>query len=348
MAAARWTATEVNLPGDALSTPSSIYNPLLGVSCSSPEIRAAVGQYLDSSGYKQAFVETQANGGSWSSSKKVMLPSGGAGAGQDAMLSGISCTSDGNCTAVGEYSSTSAGVQPMIATETNGTWNAATQLASSTNAGFMGIHLRGSAGNSPWAVGQLFDLQQPLAGTAFVSEGGGTWGSVSTATAPSTADSNPGAEFLGVSCSRGDNSRAAVGTYDNQSENNEPLFATGTLAATTATGTGTGTTTTPTTTTTGKSATPPPGSVLKQASVSSRHHSAKFTFAATGDATRFQCALVREPKAKHKKAPKPSYSKCSSPKTYKHLKRGSYEFFLRAVGPGGTDATPATHRFKIS
>ncbi len=37
-----------------------------------------------------------------------------------------------------------------------------------------------------------------------------------------------------------------------------------------------------------------------------------------------------------------------SPQTYKHLKPGKYRFAVRAVGPGGTDPSPAKKRFKIA
>jgi hypothetical protein len=81
--------------------------------------------------------------------------------------------------------------------------------------------------------------------------------------------------------------------------------------------------------------------------ISSKHHSATFRFKATGKATGFRCALVRRATRKGAKTPAPRYSKCRSPKTFKHLKPGSYVLRVRAVGPGGVDKTPATYRFKI-
>jgi hypothetical protein len=35
-------------------------------------------------------------------------------------------------------------------------------------------------------------------------------------------------------------------------------------------------------------------------------------------------------------------------KSPRHHKAGSYELYVRAVGPGGVDPSPVTHRFKIS
>ncbi len=67
------------------------------------------------------------------------------------------------------------------------------------------------------------------------------------------------------------------------------------------------------------------------------------TFEALGQATGFQCELKR--KHAHKKA---KFKDCVSPKTYKHLKPGKYTFAVRAIGPGGTDASPAKKRFEIA
>ncbi|HEU5062021.1 MAG TPA: hypothetical protein VFT79_02570 [Solirubrobacterales bacterium] len=61
----------------------------------------------------------------------------------------------------------------------------------------------------------------------------------------------------------------------------------------------------------------------------------KFTFSATVAGSTFQCKLD-----------KGAYKACASPKTYK-VKPGKHTFSVRAVGPGGTDATPATFRFKV-
>ena len=56
---------------------------------------------------------------------------------------------------------------------------------------------------------------------------------------------------------------------------------------------------------------------------------------------------IRKPARKGAKAPSPRYAPCGTPKTFKHLQTGSYVFYVRAVGPGGPDKTPATYRFKM-
>jgi polyhydroxybutyrate depolymerase len=91
-----------------------------------------------------------------------------------------------------------------------------------------------------------------------------------------------------------------------------------------------------------------PNTKLLKKTVSSSHHSAMFSFKATGHATGFQCALVRTPTPTGTKTPPPKYAKCGSTKSFTHLKAGKYELYVRAVGPGGVDPTPATYRFRIA
>ena len=84
--------------------------------------------------------------------------------------------------------------------------------------------------------------------------------------------------------------------------------------------------------------------VLEQ--ISSKHHTAKFVFKATGASTGFRCALVRLPTRKGAKQPSPKYAVCGSLKTFKHLKAGRYVLYVRAIGPGGV-RSPIIFRFSI-
>ena len=61
----------------------------------------------------------------------------------------------------------------------------------------------------------------------------------------------------------------------------------------------------------------------------------KFTFSADVAGATFQCKLD-----------KGAYKPCASPKIYR-VKPGKHKFSVRAVGPGGTDNTPATFSFKV-
>jgi hypothetical protein len=91
---------------------------------------------------------------------------------------------------------------------------------------------------------------------------------------------------------------------------------------------------------------PPPNTLLTKVTIESRRHIAIFTFKATGKAIRFQCTLVRIPRGQH--APADHYRSCGSGKTYTHVAAGEYIFYVRAVGPGGTDPTPASRTFTIA
>ncbi len=90
----------------------------------------------------------------------------------------------------------------------------------------------------------------------------------------------------------------------------------------------------------------PPDTKITGAKIRKGKGTARFRFAALGGSSGFQCKLVR-PKKKHGKRPHARFSKCASPKTYKHLKPGRYEFEVRAVNSTGPDPTPATRNFKI-
>jgi hypothetical protein len=67
---------------------------------------------------------------------------------------------------------------------------------------------------------------------------------------------------------------------------------------------------------------------------------AEFAATATGDATGVRCALA---KAGHTLV----FKHCAAKRRYARLKRRRYTFEVRAVGPGGTDETPAKKTFTI-
>jgi hypothetical protein len=85
---------------------------------------------------------------------------------------------------------------------------------------------------------------------------------------------------------------------------------------------------------------------ITAARVSSAHHRASFTFSATG-ASRFECALVKQPAGTPKTKPKPNYRSCISTKTYRHLRRGRYMSYVRAMVVG-RPGPAATKGFRIA
>ena len=74
--------------------------------------------------------------------------------------------------------------------------------------------------------------------------------------------------------------------------------------------------------------------------------SVKFRFSSTTAGATFECALVKKPAKKARKAPKPKFKSCKSPKKLK-LRPGRYRFSVRAVGGGVADPTPATRSFRV-
>jgi FG-GAP repeat len=73
--------------------------------------------------------------------------------------------------------------------------------------------------------------------------------------------------------------------------------------------------------------------------------SAVFSFKAVGSHTGFQCALIKS--AAHRRRPRPSFSRCRSPRAYRHLGSGHYTFLARAVDRSSFTGNPASRSFGI-
>ncbi|HET7511078.1 MAG TPA: hypothetical protein VFJ65_12610 [Solirubrobacterales bacterium] len=91
-----------------------------------------------------------------------------------------------------------------------------------------------------------------------------------------------------------------------------------------------------------------PGTKLLHATIKSGRGLASFRFKAIGEASGFDCSLVRKTKAKDRRLAQLQFGGCRSPRAYKHLQPGRYVFRVRAHGPGGDDRTPARMRFRIA
>jgi hypothetical protein len=85
---------------------------------------------------------------------------------------------------------------------------------------------------------------------------------------------------------------------------------------------------------------PPPQTKLLKAQINPKQGSATFKFKGLGNLRGFQCALASSRQ-------KPKFKACRSPKRYKNLAPGTYTFKVRALGPGGTDGSPAKKRFTL-
>jgi len=133
-----WSASGAKLPSNAASDVSTSgnypHNVLWGTDCSSNGNCAVVGQYVDGSGYTQPLINVETNG-VWSD-VTAPLPKGAASDSQISTLSStltftpanslnsVSCPSNGNCVAVGQYLDSSGYTQAYLDLEVNGTWSA--------------------------------------------------------------------------------------------------------------------------------------------------------------------------------------------------------------------------------
>jgi hypothetical protein len=303
----------------------------------------------------------------WATGFGIGLPGDADGPGnQLAQLFGVSCSSPGNCVAVGWYFSTAVAYVPVIETESGNVWGSAIELALPSNQRASDPHgsLAGVVCTSSvvcTAVGSYFDSNgtpEPLAVTSSPYVAPPTL-SVSTASLPPAVGGAPySAQLSAFGGTGGDTWAVSAGALPAGLTLNT---ATGVISGTpTAVGTGNFTISV---TDSGSpaqvasvalsiavAAPPAPSTVLSSTKLSTKHghHTAKFNFGATGNETSFECALVKLPKGKHKRPPKPSYAPCVPPKTYKNLKAATYVFYVRAVGLGGIDQTPARHKFTVS
>lgn len=160
-----------------------------------------------------AFVADE-SGGSWGRAQQVpgtvALSDGG-----QAQVASVSCTSAGNCTAVGQ-----AGGQAFVADETGGTWQTARAVPGLAALSAFSSNLESvscSSDGGCTAVGylnnsQVFGVVQQL--PLVVSEQNGTWGNASALPVPATvpAGQNVMAFTPAVSCASAGNC-AAGGSY---------------------------------------------------------------------------------------------------------------------------------------
>ncbi len=217
-----WTAVRATLPAGADSDP----NPLLNsVSCASTGNCSAVGSYGDTSGNTQGVLLTETSG-HWAAGVKATLPSPAAN--PQVNINSVSCTSPGNCTAVGDYSDSSGNQQGLLLTQTSDSWTAAAATlpaGAATNPGvILGSVSCVSTGNCT-AVGEYSDGSGSQG--LLLTESSRTW-TAAKAKLPNGAGT--AAVLNSVSCaSAGDCS--AVGYYQDNSGHYQGLLLTETSGA---------------------------------------------------------------------------------------------------------------------
>lgn len=217
MTAGTWDqAAPVVFPANTQrSTPSA---KLTSVSCASAGNCTAVGWFTNINSEWEVSTTTS-NNGTWSQAARATYPASTRNSNPDEEFKDVSCSSAGNCTAVGYFYTASGTYEALTMTSTNGTWANAQRVVfpSGTMNASPYSELKSvscSSAGSCTAVG----VYSPPSGGAesfSVSSTGGTWGSpVRTIFNSGVLDSSPSVWLRDISCVRAGDC-TAVGTFRN-------------------------------------------------------------------------------------------------------------------------------------
>jgi hypothetical protein len=198
-------------PGLMAQVPSGGSDAVLNdVSCPAAGDCTAVGEF-DINGATQGLVVDE-NDGMWDTGAEVMPP-GTPSSDPDVSLRSVSCSSAGNCTAVGSYSDDNGLPEGLLVTETNGEWGPGieAQLPAQATGGAQIGSVSCAAPGDCTAVGTYY-------GTGFLNDDGlvltassGEWSAGTTAALPEDAGTGVTGLFS-VSCWSAGNC-TAVGGY---------------------------------------------------------------------------------------------------------------------------------------
>jgi hypothetical protein len=190
---------------------------VLQISCPSAGNCSAAGVFTDHANHTQALVATDV-GGHWQ--RAIEVPGTAAlNAGGNAQANSVSCTSPGNCGAVGFYSSSGVHIQAFAISQDRGRWRRAIEIPGTAalnaggNAQANSVSC-GSAGNC--SAGGVYTDRRNRRQAFVVREIGGHW--LKAIEVPGTAALNAGgdAQVTWVSCASAGNC-AAGGSYQDRS-----------------------------------------------------------------------------------------------------------------------------------
>ena len=218
------TGVEATLPANAAPDPEAGLEEL---SCPSASNCTAIGSYIDSSGIQQGLLLTE-TAGVWGTGVEAAIPANAA-SDPEILPEDLSCSSPGNCTAVGNYTTSAGDFEGFLLTETSGTWGTGVEATGPANAEGSRLFLHGvscpSVGNCS-GVGDYFDRSGNNQGL-LLSETAGVWGTGVEATIPANGDSKPNVDVFieGVQCPSAGNC-TAVGHYLANSDQTEDVLLT--------------------------------------------------------------------------------------------------------------------------
>ena len=231
----------LSLPPFYNTTAGGQYAELESVTCTNLGNCVGVGLYSDTNGSNddQAMVATE-TGGAWGAASEITLPAGASttAGGQFAQLQSVTCTSPGNCVAVGSYvpASTNPALndQAMVVAESGGIWGTAQQLTLpsnyETNGTLQTAYLSTVTCTSPGncvAAGAYNDMSDDPEGMV-VTEASGVWGQASELVLPTNAlpvAQINSAALTAVTCT-GAGDCVAVGYYPDTTGSVQPMVST--------------------------------------------------------------------------------------------------------------------------
>jgi hypothetical protein len=132
------TASELTMPANAAANPHVFLFGFGGIACASSDDCSVGGQYKDSAGVYQGFLEDETNG-VWSPAVELTLPSNGSSGGQNGGIVALSCPSAGNCEASGSYLDTAGNYQAVVVGEVNGVWQRGSEVTLPSGADTVGV-----------------------------------------------------------------------------------------------------------------------------------------------------------------------------------------------------------------
>ncbi|HEY2354446.1 MAG TPA: PASTA domain-containing protein [Gaiellaceae bacterium] len=120
------------LPADA-AIGAAAAATIEAVSCSSPGNCSAVGGYVDGDEVARGLLLTE-TAGKWARGVEAVLPANADPTSHGPFLESISCSSPGNCAAIGGYTDNAGHLQGLLLTETAGVWGPGVEAALPANA----------------------------------------------------------------------------------------------------------------------------------------------------------------------------------------------------------------------
>ena len=232
----RWQrAVEARPPRGAAVTPFKLSNGggLVAISCPAPGDCTAIGRYTDGRRTDHGVLLSELRG-RWRRGVRLRLPLNAITPPKPKSstinllgLAGVSCSSAGNCVAVGNYETTAEVWEPLIVVEHHGRWSRAIQAplpagapVEGQNAVLLSVTCNHASHCS--AAGEYVDPsghQQSL----LVSGTGDSWVAAPTPSPPSDANSDPNIIPSSIACAD-TGECAAVGTYVNPLQNSLGLL----------------------------------------------------------------------------------------------------------------------------